>query len=333
MPRKARIDAPGALHHIIGRGMDKRYIFIDDLDQSDFVERLSRIVRESGTRCLAWALVSNHFHLLLQTGNVPIATVMLRLLTGYALVFNKRHQRHGQLFQNRYKSILCQQDRYLLALIRYIHLNPLRAGLVADLETLDTHRFCGHSRLMGRIADGWQEVDDVLALFGDEKPASIGQYRRFLQKGAGMGKIPEFTGGGLVRSAGGWGVLKSMCRMNSHLKGDERILGDSGFVQQVLHAAHERYESHFALAASGCTFDRIVARVGERLGLPAEAILSPGKQPERVKARSLVAYLAVRQLGMPGTDVGKRLGVSKSAISRAVARGESLSAALSISLV
>lgn len=333
MPRKARIDAPGALHHIIGRGMDKRYIFIDDIDQSDFVERLSRIVRESGTRCLAWALVSNHFHLLLQTGNVPIATVMLRLLTGYALVFNKRHQRHGQLFQNRYKSILCQQDRYLLALIRYIHLNPLRAGLVADLETLDTYLFCGHSRLMGRIADGWQEVDDVLALFGDEKPASIGQYRRFLQKGAGMSKIPEFTGGGLVRSVGGWGVLKSMRRMNSHLKGDERILGDSGFVQQVLDAAHERYESHFALTASGCTFDTIVARVGERLGLPAEAILSPGKQPERVKARSLVAYLAVRQLGMPGTDVGKRLGVSKSAISRAVARGEPLAAALSISLV
>lgn len=312
--------------------MDKQRIFLDDLDQSDFVERLSLIVSESGTKCLAWALVSNHFHLLLQTGHVPIATVMRRLLTGYALAFNRRHQRHGRLFQNRYKSILCQQDRYLLALIRYIHLNPLRAGLVVDLETLDTHAFCGHSRLMGRIADGWQEVDDVLALFGEEKRASLRRYRRFLQKGIGKGKISELTGGGLVRSVGGWCVLRSMRRMNSHLKGDERILGDSRFVQEVLDAAHERYESRFALSASGCTFDNIVALVGERLNLTAETILSPGKQPERVKARSLVAYLAVRQLGMTGTDVGKRLCASQSAISRAVARGEILAAKLSVSL-
>ena len=126
MPRKARIDAPGALHHIICRGFERRRIFLSDRDRDDFVKRLSHIVSDSGTLCYAWALIPNHFHLLLQTGNTAISTVMRRLLTGYAVSFNKRHERQGRLFQNRYKSILCQQEPYLLELVRYIHLNPLR---------------------------------------------------------------------------------------------------------------------------------------------------------------------------------------------------------------
>ena len=129
MPRKARIDAPGALHHIICRGIERRKIFLNDIDRDDFVDRLSMIVSESETLCYAWALIPNHFHLLLKTGNTPIATVMRRLLTGYAVGFNHRHRRYGRLFQNRYKSILCQADPYLLELVRYIHLNPLRAGI------------------------------------------------------------------------------------------------------------------------------------------------------------------------------------------------------------
>ena len=103
MPRKARIDAPGALHHIIVRGIERGIIFEDDWDRNRFVDRLGGIVEETGTRCLAWALISNHFHLLLKTGRVPVATVMRRLLTGYAVNFNRRHRRYGHLFQNRYK--------------------------------------------------------------------------------------------------------------------------------------------------------------------------------------------------------------------------------------
>ena len=129
MPRKARIDAPGALQHIICRGIERRNIFIDDRDKKGFLERLGRVLLETQTPCYAWALLNNHFHLLLKTGNVPISTLMRRLLTGYAITFNLRHKRAGHLFQNRYKSILCQEDTYLLELVRYIHLNPLRAGL------------------------------------------------------------------------------------------------------------------------------------------------------------------------------------------------------------
>ena len=124
MPRKARIDAPGALHHVIARGIEKRDIFRDDYDRNNFLERLGKVIDESETLCFALALLPNHVHLLFKTGLTPIATVMRRLLTGYAVSFNRRHRRHGHLFQNRYKSILCQEEVYLKELVRYIHLNP-----------------------------------------------------------------------------------------------------------------------------------------------------------------------------------------------------------------
>ena len=125
MTRQARIDAPSALHHIICRGIERRQIFFDDVDRDYFVGRLATVLSETSTNCFAWALIPNHLHLLVQTGAVPISTVMRRLLTSYAVHFNRRHHRSGHLFQNRYKSILCQQDPYLLELVRYIHFNPI----------------------------------------------------------------------------------------------------------------------------------------------------------------------------------------------------------------
>ena len=331
MPRQARIDALGALQHIICRGIERRKIFLSDVDRDDFVDRFSLVVSDSETLCYAWALLDNHFHLLLRTGNIPITSVMRRLLTGYAVSFNRRHRRHGRLFQNRYKSILCQEDPYLLELVRYIHLNPLRAGIVEDLNGLDGYAYCGHSRLTGRIGGDWQSVEGVLAFFGKQKEAARRHYRRFIQDGIDQGKRPELTGGGLLRSSGGWGVLKSMRRMKEHLKGDERILGDSDFVTQVLESAEERMEERYRLIADGYTFERMIEKVSEHFGISIDSILLPGKHPHRVKARSIAAYLAVRRLGMDGTTVGMRMGVGQSAISRAVTRGEKLLRELEIS--
>jgi len=108
MPRKARIDAPGALHHIICRGIERRKIFDDDIDRDNFLDRLGSISIETSTTCYSWALIPNYFHLLLKTGKVAISTVMRWLLTGYAVSYNRRHRRSGHLFQNRFKSILCK---------------------------------------------------------------------------------------------------------------------------------------------------------------------------------------------------------------------------------
>jgi len=322
MPRKARIDAPGALHHIIGRGIERRRIFNDDQDRNNFLKRLGTILTDASTTCYAWALIPNHFHLLLKTGQTPIATIMRRLLTGYAVSFNRRHDRKGYVFQNRYKSILCQADVYLKELVRYIHLNPLRADIVSTLKELGRYSYSGHSRLMGNSENGWQAVDEVLGLFGKNKRAARKNYQAFIEKGVNHGRRPELTGGGLVRSAGGWQVLKSLRRMNIHQKSDERILGDSDFVEMVLRDASEEMESRYRLKALGCEFDVVEKRVCDVFNIKAEVLLSPGKQPQRVLARSVLAYWAVRELGMTGTEVGLRLGLSQSATSRAVRRGE-----------
>ena len=113
MPRLARLDAPGVLHHVMIRGIERRKIFLNDKDREDFVERLAKLLPETKTACYAWVFLPNHAHFLFRTGLIPLATLMRRVLTGYAVSFNHRHNRHGQLFQNRYKSIVCQEDVYL----------------------------------------------------------------------------------------------------------------------------------------------------------------------------------------------------------------------------
>ena len=324
MPRQARIDAPGAFHHIICRGIERRNIFRDNTDRDRFLDRLGSVLQETSTSCFGWGLIPNHFHLLLKTGDAPVAQVMRRLLTGYAVTFNRRHRRCGRLFQNRYKSILCQEDTYLLELVRYIHLNPIRAGIVKDLSSLDRYSYTGHSAIMGIRKNSWQDKDSVLNLFGKNKYSARKKYRSFVEKGIGQGRIQELTGGGLLRSIGGWGVLKSMRRMKIHVKGDERILGDSDFVEKVLNQASEHMERRYRLKVEGWTLLKITERVAEIFGIEKEQIVAAGKQPHRVSARSVLACWAVRDLGMTATEVGQYLNMSKSAVSRAVTRGQKL---------
>jgi REP element-mobilizing transposase RayT len=326
MPRKARIDASGALHHIIIRGIERRSIFRDDADRENFLIRLALIFDPSRTACYAWALMPNHVHLLLRTGDVPIASVMQKLLTGYAVSFNLRHRRHGQLFQNRYKSILCQEDAYLKELVRYIHLNPLRAGLVKDMEALSRYPWSGHGALSGGDRHIWQDADYVLRAFGEKTKAARRRYLEFVSAGAEMGRRPELTGGGLIRSMGGWQEVKGLRRTGIRSKGDERILGDSDFVEDVLGAAQDRLNRREALRAQGYTFEQVLAKAGEACGLDPSEVLKPVKRPKVVKARRLLCYWAVRELGLSATDVARRLQLTQPAVSRAAAAGEAIAA-------
>jgi REP element-mobilizing transposase RayT len=332
MPRQARIDAPGALHHIIFRGIECRPIFKDDIDRDDFLGRLTPLCVETSTECLAWALLPNHVHLLLRTGQVPIATIMRRLLTGYAVKFNRRHDRHGHLFQNRYKSILCQEELYLLELVRYIHLNPLRAGQVATLEELKGYPYCGHSRLMGKKKDDLQNVEVVLERFGKRRTPARKGYEAFVADGLPQGKRPDLIGGGLIRSSGGWQKVKENRQASLESKSDERILGDSSFVEEVLKQAEEEIARKADSAHRGITFDELIKLAAQRFGLEPGDLLRPGKQPLRVNGRSLLCFWSVCELGMTASEVGKRVGLTQSAVSRAVPRGEKLSVEMKIDL-
>jgi REP element-mobilizing transposase RayT len=324
MPRKARIDAPGALHHVIVRGIERRAIFKDDVDRRAFVERAGSIFIASETPCFAWALMTNHVHLLIRTAIVPLATLMRRLLTGYAMAFNRRHRRHGQLFQNRYKSILCQEDAYLLELTRYIHLNPLRAKIVPDLKALDTYAYTGHAALLGRKPVDWQDTDYVLNMFADQRSTARRRYRTFVKQGIEAGRRPDLIGGGLIRSIGGWKAARTLVKGGMRVKGDERILGDSDFVLSVLSKCKEQYERKYRIAAKGIDFEMLIGHVAEMFDLSPEEMLAPGRYPTRVKARSLLFYWAVRELGMTATQLAKATGMTQPAVSMSVKRGEQI---------
>jgi putative transposase len=324
MPRKARIDATGAVHHIMVRGIEGRKLFRTDADRKNFLDRLSALAPDSQTRCFAWALLHNHVHLLLQTGLMPIATLMQRLLTGYAVSFNLKYQRHGQLFQNRYKSILCQEDPYLKELVRYIHLNPLRAGLVLDMKSLDSYPWCGHSAIMGKVHQDWQDTDYVLAFFGGTISKGRRNYRSFVEAGISNGRRPDLVGGGLMRSLGGWEGVAALRKMNIRFKGDERILGDSDFVEQVLNRANERFERRYALKEKGYDFNSVLERVAEIMNLETSDVLRLRRDPQTVKARSLLCYWANKELGLTTVTISRRLKISQSGVCKASVRGEKL---------
>ena len=322
MPRKARIDAPGALHHIIIRGIEKRKIFEDDKDRNQFIKRLGDILTETETPIYAWALMPNHVHLLLKTGLTPVATIMSRLLTGYAGYFNRRHRRYGHLFQNRYKSILCQEEPYFRELVRYIHLNPIRAKLVKEIKALDKYPYSGHSAVLGRVKRDWQQADYVLGFFGKTKSDSRRAYRHFVKKGVSQGRRHELTGGGLVRSVGGWTAFRALRGGSARIKGDERILGDTDFVESVLKEADEHLERRCRLKAEGFDLDQVALRVAQVLDKPLETVWEKSRRPQVAMARSLLCYWASKELGMSMTDLAKRLNLTQPAISIATRRGE-----------
>lgn len=324
MPRHARLDVPGGLHHVICRGIERQVIVRDDNDRMAFVERLGDVLGETGTACYAWAVLSNHVHLLLRASDVPLSRVMRRLLTGYAGTFNRRHGRHGYLFQNRYKSILVQEEPYFLELVRYLHLNPIRAAAVKDLRALDRYPWSGHSALMGHIARPWQAVGEVLGRFTPRRAAARTAYRAFVADGLVQGRRPELTGGGLVRSVGGWRTLTERRRQGDRLHGDERILGESDFVEAALSTIGERVERRHQLRTRGRDFDWLVQRIAAVAGLRPADLLTSSKNRPSVEHRSILCYWAVRELGLPGTLVAGKIGLTQSAISRSVARGERL---------
>ena len=324
MPRQPRIDAPGALHHVLIRGIERKKIFKDDADRENFLDRLGRILAETSTACYGWALLPNHVHLLLRTGTVPIGTVMARLLTGYVVSFNRRHRRHGYLFQNRFKSILCQEDPYLLELVRYIHLNPLRARMVTDLKELESFPYAGHGALLGKEVRPWQDVGYVLGQFGRTVTEARRRYRAYVKEGIGQGRRPELVGGGLIRSLGGWAKAKALRKKERRQKGDERILGDSDFVMKVLEQCEEGLARRYRLQAGGYDFRKLLRRAAELCGVSPEEISTGSKRPRVVEARSLLCFWAVREFGMSATAVAKRLNISQPAVSISARRGEKI---------
>ena len=311
MPRKSRLDIPGLLQHVIVRGIERKKIFRDDADRAMFVNRLSSLLEETSTDCYAWALIPNHFHLLVRSNNQALGIFMRRLLTGYAVNFNHRHKRSGHLFQNRYKSIVCDEESYFLELVRYIHLNPLRARQVENLDALDSYPWSGHAVLIGNGELKGQSSDEVLRRFGKRVATARRHYLQFIEDGLVMGKRPELVGGGLRRSQKGAGET------GPDWNYDDRILGDSDFVDDLCleQKLRERLYPNMSLPD-------LLEKIAGLFEVNLEEIRWRSRNKNVSEARAVFCHAATRNLGVSGVEVGEILHMKRSAVSQAVRRAE-----------
>jgi REP element-mobilizing transposase RayT len=320
MPRKARLDVPGALHHIIVRGINKAAIFNDDHDKTRFLERLSGNIIQGECKVYAWVLMTNHIHLLFKSGKDGISAVMRKQLTWYAQYYNKRHKRTGHLFENRYKSILCDEETYLLALIRYIHLNPIRAKIINTMEELDRYPWTGHRAIIGKADHAWMDIETVLSEFGSRRKKAVIEYRRFVREGIAEGRNPTLTGGGLVRSQGGWSQVLGMRGRGRKEEYDERILGSGDFVHAIVKEAEDRQLRQIKHKRSGKTIQKIIDEECKDRQINHLELKAGGKRSSVSTARANIAYRCREELGVSAAEIARYLGVNTSCIVRAIDR-------------
>ena len=307
MPRKPRLEIEGAIYHIINRGLERKAIFMDDEDRTDFLARLAEALKETNTQILAFALVPNHFHLLVKRNQTNLSALMRKLCAGYAGYFNKKHKRAGYLFQNRYKSILCQKGSYLLQLVRYINLNPLRVGLVKSFDELANYPFVSHSFIMGKRKAHWFDLDLVLVHFAETEPRAKRIYQQFIIDG--LSETTDYSGGGLRRSIS----IEAPAEPTMQAF-DDRILGDSDFVQDMLARSDTKVKTNKNLVPE------IVSAICVEFPVTEVEIKGKSRIQVVVKARDALAGRLAKQAGLSPAEIAKTIGCTRSAASKMLRR-------------
>jgi putative transposase len=305
----------------MARGIARQLIFRDDVDRGDFVQRLARVAEAQYVSVYAWALLPNHFHVLLCTGQQPLARSMRSLLTGYAGAFNRRHHRSGHVCQNRYKSIVCDAEVYLLEWVRYLHLNPLRAGMVSDLKELAQYAYSGHGALVGTHGYAWQDTEAVLSQFGPTRGRTRREYARFVEAGIKQGRRVELQGGGVLRSVGGWEAVQELRRGRKHYAGDERVLGSSAFVERLRQELRVSTGQEGRARLHTLSEEELITHVCQEVGVAMDALRGGGRRAVVSRARAGIAYLWVEWLGHNGVTIAHAMGVHPVTIYEAARRG------------
>ncbi len=285
MARHPRIHLPGGVYHVMLRGNGGQEIFLDPGDGTYFLELLAEGTGRFGFRCHGYCLMPNHVHLVLQAGAEPLSAAMQNLAFRYTRHINARERRVGHLFQGRYKALLVDADAYLLELVRYVHLNPVRAGLCARPEAW---RWSGHRAYLGRAAAPWLTTDWVLSLLAPREGDARAAYRGFVADGMGGARRPEFHAGN-----GGGG----------------RLLGDDDFIARALAQAGERPQEPPSL-------DAIVAAVARECGVAEAALAGPSRARHLSQARGLACRLARETGAAPLSALAARFGRDPTSLSR-----------------
>ncbi|UZJ40225.1 transposase [Prosthecochloris sp. SCSIO W1101] len=318
MPRGARLDTPGTLHHVIVRGIEKGSIVRDDQDRKEYLRRTGELAQGMGTNIYAFALMTNHAHILLKSGEQGLSTFMRRLLSGYAQYFNRRHKRVGHLFQNRYKSIICEEEAYFDKLVAYIHLNPLRGGLVHTVEELAFYPWCGHAVMMHKVLYSWFNRDYVLSFFGETESKAQQAYSEYLGEEIGKNREKELSGGGLLRSHGGWSKVQSMRKQGTKVLSDDRILGGDSFVREVLQEAEDQGKELLTAKERSKQINNDIEEACSKAGITVALLRSGGRKGELPAIRRALAEKFVNDYGLSLAETARQLWVTTAAVSHMV---------------
>ena len=289
MARRPRLLYPGGLYHAILRGNNGQTIFVDHKDRTRFCLLLQEGIERFGHRIHAFCLMTNHVHLAIQMGGIPLSRIMQNLSFRYTRWANWRQKRSGHLFQGRYKAVLVDADSYLEELIRYIHLNPVRAGIVKEPED---YPWSGHRAYLGLEMIPWLTTDWVLSQFSKRLTLARRAYRRFVHEGKGGHHQEEYHRG---------------------LGRDSRILGDDEFMDRMLGREPMRLRRKASL-------DRIMQEVCRQYHFEEKDFFVRGKDRELSEARWMAGWL-VKELGV-GTlsELGRRTGRDVTTLSSGVKR-------------
>jgi REP element-mobilizing transposase RayT len=285
MARKPRVEFEGAFYHVIARGNQRRDIFADDDDRVGYLERVEHYRRRYEFIVYAYVLMSNHVHLLVETGRVPLSKIMQGIQFSFTQHYNRRHGTVGHLFQGRYKAILCDRDAYLLELVRYIHLNPARVKHPQDPWK---YRWSSHRCYLGGGSPVGLEAAFVLGQFGPSATQARRAYMKFMEEGLGVGHVERF-----------------------YETVDQRFLGDENFVERA-----EKMTAKQEPRRPKTSFQRLVKAVAAMHGVEAERLVDAGRGRRWVQARSLLVYVAREWGGLKAKDLGEQLHRDASMISR-----------------
>ena len=314
MSTKIRINIPGGLHHIMSRGIGGRAIFSDDDSKRFLLGQLSASLEASGHRCYAWAVMDNHYHLVLRAGDEPLHRMMRCLNMRFARYYAKKTQSSGYVFQGRFKSIATQDQGYLEELIRYVHLNPVRAGICRDLTALDRYPWCGHAVLMSHAQSDFQNTDDVLKRFGDTSAKARTAYRDFIQAG--------------LTGKGGEDLWERVRDSNNeaHRTAEPHcwVIGDPDFVRDAVRRSTDRRLRISRCKAEGSTLETLSAGIAEELDIQPSGLKHRSRLAAASTARKVLSYVACSLLDFSQVEVAAYLGVSPQSVSAAKAAGKDL---------
>ena len=318
MPRGARLDAPGTLHHVIIRGIEQGHIVRDDEDRKEFLRRMGELAQGTGTSIYAFALMTNHAHILLKSGRQGLSTFMRCLLSGYAQYFNRHHRRVGHLFQNRYKSIICEEEAYFDKLVAYIHLNPLRARLIDSFEELASYPWCGHAVMMKKVQYKWLDHDYVLQFFCEREGEARRAYVAYLEEERGINREKELSGGGMLRFHGGWSNVLSMRKQGVKALSDDRILGGDSFVREVLQEAEDQGELLLSAKDRSNQISKDINEACSKAGVTVAALRSGSRKGRLPAIRKELAEKFINEYGLSLAETARQLWVTTSAVSHMV---------------